>query len=93
VNPVYVLPGALAERGEALATEFANSCTLGAGQFCTNPGLVLLIDGAGAEAFIRSSASRWRNLADGQRVRSSPSADRPTSHRRWWRCKQPGRKS
>lgn len=40
VNPVFLLPGALAERGEALATGLAQSITLGVGQFCTNPGLV-----------------------------------------------------
>ena len=65
VNPVYVLPGALAERGEALATEFANSCTLGAGQFCTNPGLVLLIDGVGAEAFVSKSVAEFSGRTAG----------------------------
>ena len=41
VNPVYLLPGALASRAEALGKGFVGSLTLGAGQFCTNPGLVL----------------------------------------------------
>lgn len=40
VNPVFVLPGALRERGEALAAGLHGSFTLGAGQFCTKPGLV-----------------------------------------------------
>jgi NADP-dependent aldehyde dehydrogenase len=39
-NPVFVLPGALTERSEALATGLFLSFTLGAGQFCTKPGLV-----------------------------------------------------
>lgn len=39
-NPVFLLPGALAERSEALATGLHGSFTLGAGQFCTKPGLV-----------------------------------------------------
>ena len=39
-NPVFVLPGALAERGEALAKGLHGSFTLGGGQFCTKPGLV-----------------------------------------------------
>jgi NADP-dependent aldehyde dehydrogenase len=39
-NPVFVLPGALAERGEALATGLFASFTLGGGQFCTKPGMV-----------------------------------------------------
>ena len=41
VNPVFVLPGALAERGPQLAAALAQSVTLGVGQFCTNPGLVV----------------------------------------------------
>jgi NADP-dependent aldehyde dehydrogenase len=52
INPVVVLPGALAERGAKLAEEFAGSCLLGGGQFCTNPGLVVLLEDDAAEAFI-----------------------------------------
>jgi len=40
INPVFVLPGAMAERGETIATNLVSSVTLGAGQFCTCPGLV-----------------------------------------------------
>lgn len=40
-NPVFVLPGALASRSESIAEGLKNSVTLGAGQFCTNPGLVV----------------------------------------------------
>lgn len=43
VNPVFLLPGALAERGEALGTALAGSVNLGVGQFCTSPGLVVLL--------------------------------------------------
>ena len=39
-NPVFILPGALKERGNTIATDLAASVTLGVGQFCTNPGLV-----------------------------------------------------
>jgi NADP-dependent aldehyde dehydrogenase len=39
-NPIFVLPGALAQRGEELATFLHASYTLGGGQFCTKPGLV-----------------------------------------------------
>ena len=42
VNPVFVLPGALREREDEIATGLHASVTLGAGQFCTNPGLVFL---------------------------------------------------
>ena len=41
INPVFVLPGALRERGEEIAGGFVGSLTLGVGQFCTNPGLVI----------------------------------------------------
>jgi NADP-dependent aldehyde dehydrogenase len=42
VNPVFVLPAALGEREEEIANGLHGSVTLGAGQFCTNPGLVFL---------------------------------------------------
>lgn len=41
VNPVFILPGALAERGAAIAETLKDSVTLGVGQFCTNPGLTI----------------------------------------------------
>ncbi len=41
VNPVFLLPGALAERGEAIAEGLTQSVNLGVGQFCTCPGLVI----------------------------------------------------
>ncbi len=53
INPVVVLPGALASRGAELVDEFVGSCLLGTGQFCTNPGLVLLVAGASTEAFVQ----------------------------------------
>src|SRR3984957_3347658 len=45
INPVYLLPGALAARAEAIGRDFVASLTLGAGQFCTNPGLVFGLAG------------------------------------------------
>ena len=45
INPVIVLPGALRERSQAIATGVAASVTLGAGQFCTNPGLIIGFSG------------------------------------------------
>ena len=50
-NPVFILPGALRERGENIATGLHASFTLGAGQFCTKPGMVFLPQGAEADAF------------------------------------------
>lgn len=54
VNPVLVLPGALEERSERIAAELFGSCTSGAGQFCTKPGLVVLTRGARSEGFCDS---------------------------------------
>jgi NADP-dependent aldehyde dehydrogenase len=51
-NPVFVLPDALATRGEEIARALAASVTLACGQFCTNPGLTLVAPGDPAEAFL-----------------------------------------
>lgn len=59
INPVFILPGALRERGEAIADEFTTSCLMGAGQFCTNPGLVLVRAGGEADAFVDAVAARF----------------------------------
>jgi NADP-dependent aldehyde dehydrogenase len=55
INPVLLLPEALASRGAALGTAFVGSLTMGAGQFCTNPGLLLAIEGEGLNAFVASA--------------------------------------
>jgi alpha-ketoglutaric semialdehyde dehydrogenase len=55
INPVVLMPGALAARGAALGTAFIGSLTMGAGQFCTNPGLVLAVEGEGLDAFIAAA--------------------------------------
>ncbi|WP_368564016.1 aldehyde dehydrogenase family protein [Pseudoxanthomonas sp. UTMC 1351] len=57
VNPVFLLPGALAERGEALAQEFFASCTMGSGQFCTHPGVVIVPQGAAGDAFVAAACA------------------------------------
>ncbi len=65
VNPVFVLPGALNERLDDVAQEFATSCLMGTGQFCTNPGLVALIGGQAAEKFIAAVGQRFTQSAAG----------------------------
>lgn len=60
VNPVVMLPGVLDERLEEVAAEFVGSCLLGAGQFCTNPGFVILQKGGKTDAFIKLVADRFR---------------------------------
>jgi len=51
INPVILLPEALEKRAEQIAAEYAASITLGAGQFCTNPGLLLGIRSEALESF------------------------------------------
>jgi NADP-dependent aldehyde dehydrogenase len=60
INPVVMLPGAIRERADKIAEEFTTSCLMGAGQFCTNPGLVLLLAGSETEQFISSVAGRFQ---------------------------------
>ena len=55
VNPMFLLPAALSARGEAIARGWAGSLTLGAGQFCTNPGIAVVIDGPDADAFVAAA--------------------------------------
>jgi 2,5-dioxopentanoate dehydrogenase len=50
-NPVFILPGALRERGESIASGLHASFTMGAGQFCTKPGMVFLPHGNDAASF------------------------------------------
>jgi NADP-dependent aldehyde dehydrogenase len=65
VNPVWVLPGALRERAAAIAEGLHASFTLGVGQFCTNPGVVILEAGPAGEALMQPLAERTRATACG----------------------------
>jgi NADP-dependent aldehyde dehydrogenase len=55
VNPVFFLPGIVKERGEVLAKSFAASVTLGTGQFCTNPGAFVVVNGEESKGFIEET--------------------------------------
>jgi NADP-dependent aldehyde dehydrogenase len=57
INPVVLLPAALAARGEALGKAFVQSLTLGAGQFCTNPGLVIAHAGPELDRFVAAATT------------------------------------
>lgn len=59
-NPVFILPGALRERSENIAAGLYTSFTMGAGQFCTKPGMVFMPQGANANSF----ADKLRELVD-----------------------------
>jgi NADP-dependent aldehyde dehydrogenase len=63
LNPVFILPGALRERGAKIAEDLKNSVTLGAGQFCTKPGLVFGLQTAGFEQFQKALADLLRAVA------------------------------
>ncbi|MCV2867476.1 aldehyde dehydrogenase (NADP(+)) [Defluviimonas sp. WL0002] len=60
VNPMFLLPEALRARGGQIAKGWAGSLTMGAGQFCTNPGIAVVIEGPEAEAFSASAASELK---------------------------------
>lgn len=62
VNPVFVLPEALRNRGKAIAAGYVQSLTLGAGQFCTNPGIVVLPKGKEADEFIANTVAALKNV-------------------------------
>ena len=57
INPVFLLPGALAARGGTIATGLVASATLGVGQFCTKPGLIFGIAGADFDAFTSAAGT------------------------------------
>jgi NADP-dependent aldehyde dehydrogenase len=65
INPVYILPGALRERSVDIAEEFATSCLMGVGQFCTNPGIVVLVEGDETEQFINSVCAKFSDAPVG----------------------------
>ncbi|MDZ7904914.1 MAG: aldehyde dehydrogenase (NADP(+)) [Cypionkella sp.] len=54
VNPMFILPAALAARGGAIASGWAGSLTMGAGQFCTNPGIGVVVEGPDLDSFVAS---------------------------------------
>lgn len=56
INPVFLLPGALAARAGEIARGLHQSVTLGVGQFCTNPGAVIAIEGDGLTSFVDAMA-------------------------------------
>jgi len=63
INPVLLLPEALENRAEQIAREYAGSITLGAGQFCTNPGLLLGIDSDSLTRFAQKLADEVAEIS------------------------------
>lgn len=56
INPVFCLPGAVAARGAEIGSAWVGSLTMGAGQFCTNPGVMIGVKSAGFDA-LKASAT------------------------------------
>lgn len=65
VNPVFILSGSLAQRGAEIASGLAGSVTLGVGQFCTNPGLVVVSESPAADQFVTGLAQALREVSAG----------------------------
>jgi alpha-ketoglutaric semialdehyde dehydrogenase len=61
INPVFLLPSALKQNGARIGAGFVDSLTMGAGQFCTNPGLVIAIDGPDLEVFCDAAVTALQN--------------------------------
>ena len=65
VNPVVLLDGALQANGEKIAKDLAASVTMGIGQFCTNPGLIVLVETDAAAKFLDLFAEEIKAIAPG----------------------------
>ncbi|EHA14276.1 aldehyde dehydrogenase (NADP(+)) [Halomonas sp. HAL1] len=63
INPVFLLPEALKARGKAIAEGFVGSLNMGAGQFCTNPGLVIAVEGPELDAFVAAAGEAIKGSA------------------------------
>ncbi len=64
VNPMFILPQAAAARGAEIGNGWAASLTLGAGQFCTNPGIAVIIEGPDADAFQAAAEAGLSSVAE-----------------------------
>lgn len=63
VNPMFLLPHALASRAEATGEGWAGSLTMGAGQFCTKPGIAVVQAGNDADRFIRAATETLKQIS------------------------------
>lgn len=74
INPMFLLPNALAARGAEIAAGWAGSLTMGAGQFCTNPGIAVGIDGPDLDSFVSAARDALRAV-DAQTMLTDGIAD------------------
>jgi NADP-dependent aldehyde dehydrogenase len=61
-NPMFLLPQKIKAESSNLATQLANSVNLGAGQFCTNPGLLVLVEDENTGEFIEHLRNAFQEL-------------------------------
>jgi NADP-dependent aldehyde dehydrogenase len=66
INPVFLFPEKLKQSAEDVAKLYAGSITLGVGQFCTNPGLIIGIDNDDLRLFIQTLASEIKRSSPGE---------------------------
>ena len=69
-NPVFLLPGALKERAAAIAAGYVQSVSLGVGQFCTNPALVLGLEGDALQEFVQEAGRLAADVAPASMLHS-----------------------
>lgn len=62
INPVLALPGKIGQDADALAAQLSASITLGVGQFCTNPGLLFVVQDGNTDAFIQKLAQALQSV-------------------------------
>ncbi|MEP7164230.1 MAG: aldehyde dehydrogenase (NADP(+)) [Ferruginibacter sp.] len=63
VNPVFLLPEKINSAAVEIAKQYAASITLGVGQFCTNPGIMIGIDNDDLQTFINTLSAEIKNIA------------------------------
>lgn len=63
VNPMFVMPEAVKNRAEELGKGWAGSLTMGAGQFCTNPGIAVMLDNAYSKAMIAAASAALSEMS------------------------------
>lgn len=86
INPVFMLPQSLAENTQKLATDWITSLTFGAGQLCTNPGLLVLVQSEAAEAFIASAREEVRTVGQQAMLTDSIAQAYKEGHDRLSQC-------
>ncbi len=64
INPMFCLPEAMAARGAEIGSGWAGSLAMGAGQFCTNPGIAVMVKGPEADAFEEAAVTALRGTAE-----------------------------